>query len=75
MFDPATIVKLLRAEGRNVTLTDPPNFVEDADGVPVGLEPGGSHPGTLAGPILTAAQWEQVARYLLSELDQQGRER
>lgn len=71
MIDPATIVQLLRAEGRAVVLNQPPTFIEDVDGSPLGLDPGECAAGTLGPVVLTADEWEAVARYLLTELDNQ----
>ena len=58
MIDPATIVALMRAEGHTVTLIEPGEIFEDVDGIPAWVA-----------PILSAGEWQNVARHLLGELE------
>ena len=68
MIDPAVAVKLMRAEGNHVVLTVPGEITEDADGIPAWVAPPTVTGAMLGPPILTGAEWESVARYLLAEL-------
>lgn len=67
--DPAVIVRLIRAEGHAVALHQPPSLIEDVDGRPIGIDPGEHTMGTLAAVVLTADEWQSVARHLLQLLD------
>ena len=68
MIDPAVAVKLMRAEGNHVVLTVPGEITEDIDGIPSWISPSTVTGAMLGPPILTGAEWETVARYLLAQL-------
>ena len=69
MIDPATIVALMRAEGHTVTLIEPGEIFEDVDGIPAWVAPPTITAATMAAPILSAGEWQNVARHLLGELE------
>lgn len=69
MIEPEHVIELLRAEGRDVTLTQPGQVLEDADGIPAWITEPAKTTGMLGAPVLTAAEWESAARYLLAALE------
>ena len=68
MIDPAVAVELMRAEGNPVVLTVPGEITEDIDGIPSWVAPPTVTGAMLGPPILTGAEWQIVARYLLAQL-------
>lgn len=63
---PAELVELILMEGRDVTVTEPGEVIEDVDGIPSGIDPPTTTDATMGEVRLTAEQWESVARYLIN---------
>lgn len=69
MIDPETVIALLRAEGKTVTMTTPGETILDVDGIPAWQAPPTVTDGTVGAVVLTADEWEHTARHLLARLD------
>lgn len=69
MIEPEHVIELLRAEGRDVTVTEPGQVLEDADGIPAWIVEGETTTAMLGAPALTSAEWEATARWLLGALE------
>ncbi|MEO4038413.1 hypothetical protein V3N95_03840 [Micrococcaceae bacterium Sec6.3] len=69
MINPTCLIDVLRREHKTVTMTEPPELLEDVDGLPLAVGP---TPRTWVhiGPVvLTGPEWQAIARHLLAELD------
>lgn len=66
-FNPKTAVTLLRNEGQTVTVLEAGKPILNIDGTPHMMPPEIETHALLSKVMFTGDQWEQIARYLLTE--------
>lgn len=55
-----TLRRLNDLAGQHVTVTTPGQVIEDADGIPIGVEPSATTEATMAGAVFTRAELDRL---------------